>query len=54
MFDFLALYSKTVPVLLSFSVPDIVMRRRSICRLRTKSIVVIAIVILSAITENAI
>jgi len=49
MFDFLAFtyrfYNQTVPVLLSFSVPDIVMRRRSICRRRTKSIVVIAIVI---------
>jgi len=48
--DFLAFtyrfYSQTVLVLLSFSVPDIVMRRRSICRRRTKSIVVIVIVTL--------
>jgi len=45
MFDFLAFtyrcYSQTVLVLLSFSVPDIVMRRRSICRRRTKPIVAI-------------
>jgi len=44
MFDFLAFtylfYSQTVTVLSFFSVPDIVMRRRSICRRRTKSIVV--------------
>jgi len=44
MFDFSAFtyrfYSHTVPVLSIFSVPDIVMRHRSICRRRTKSIVV--------------
>jgi len=47
MFDFLAFtycfYSQTVPVILSFSVPDIVMRRRSICKRCTKSIIVIVI-----------
>jgi len=48
MFDFSAFtyrfYSQTVPVLTFFNVPDIVMRRRSICRRRTKSIVVFAFV----------
>jgi len=48
MFDFLTVtyrfYSQTVPVLLFFSVPDIVMRHRSICRRRTKSIVVFVFV----------
>jgi len=49
MFDFSALtyrfYSQTVPVLSFFNVPDIVMRRRSICRRRTKSIVVFVFVL---------
>jgi len=44
MFDFSAFtcrfYSRTVPVLSFFSVPDIVMRRCSIRRRRTKPIVV--------------
>jgi len=48
MFDFSAFtyrfYSQTVPVLSLFSVPDIVMRRRSICRRRSKSIVVFVFV----------
>jgi len=48
MFDFSALtyrfYSQTVPVLSFFNVPDIVMRRRSICRRSTKSIVVFVFV----------
>jgi len=47
MFDFSAFtyrfYSQTVPVL-SFFNADIVMRRRSICRRRTKSIVVFVFV----------
>jgi len=48
MFDFSAItyrfYSQTVPVLSFFNVPNIVMRRRSICRRRTKSIVVFVFV----------
>jgi len=48
MFDFSAFKyrfcSQTVPVLSFFSVPDIVMRRRCICRRRTKSIVVFVFV----------
>jgi len=48
MFDFSAFtyrfYSQTVPMFLSFNVPDIVMRHRSIHRRRTKSIILIAIV----------
>jgi len=48
MFDFSAFiyrfYSQTVPVLSFFSVPDIVMRRRSIFRRCTKSIVVFVFV----------
>jgi len=51
MFDFSAftyrIYSQTVPVLSFFSVPDI-MRRRSICRRRTKSIVVFVFVFVSS------
>jgi len=39
-------YSQTVPVLSCFSVPDIVMRRSSICRRRTKLIVVFVFVFL--------
>jgi len=50
MFDFSAFtyrfWSQTVPVLSLFSVPDIVMRRRSICRRRTKSIVVFVVFVL--------
>jgi len=49
MFDFSAFtyrfYSQTVLVLFFFSMPDIAMRRRSICRRRTKSIVVFVICI---------
>jgi len=48
MFDFSAstyrFYSQAVPVLSLFNVPDIAMRRRSICRRRTKSIVVFVFV----------
>jgi len=48
MFDFSAFtyrfYSQTVPVLSFFSVPDTVMRRRSIFRRHTKSIVVFVFV----------
>jgi len=51
MFDFSAFtyrfYLQTVPVLSFFNVPDIVMRRRSICRRRTKSIVVLYCIVFS-------
>jgi len=53
MFDFSAFtyrfYSQTVPVLSFSNVPDIVMRRRSICRRRTKSIVVFVFVFIFSI-----
>jgi len=62
MFDFSAFiyrfYSQTVPVLsffIVFYVPDIVMRRRSICRRRTKSIVVFVFVfVLSTIADQTV